>query len=51
MTGETPVASTAPKMPIPKGKIKNQSMTTLARLPVTVAAMDSWGAPSLRTKH
>ena len=51
MTGEKPVASTAPKMPIPQGKMKNQSMTTLARLPLRVAAMASWGAPSLRTKQ
>lgn len=51
MRGARPVAKTAPKMPIPQGKRNTQSSTTLEKLPVSMAAMASWGAPSLRTKH
>ena len=51
MMGARPVANTAPKIPMPQGKMNTQSSTTLERLPPIMAAMESWGAPSLRTKH
>ena len=51
MMGASPVANTAPKMPMPQGKMNTQSSTTLDRLPPIIAAMASWGAPSLRIKH
>ena len=49
--GAQPVASTAPRIPMPRGKMNTQSSTTLDRLPTIMAVMASWGAPSLRTKH
>ena len=51
ITGAMPVASTAPKIPMPHGKINSQSRATLERLPAIIAAMASCGAPSLRIKH
>ena len=41
ITGAMPVASTAPKIPIPHGKINSQSRATLERLPAIIAAMAS----------
>ena len=51
MIGARPVAKTAPKIPIRQGKMKTQSSTMLEKLPPSIAAIESWGAPSLRTKQ
>ena len=51
MTGARPVAKTAPKIPIPQGKMNTQSRTMLERLPPIIPAIASPGAPSLRTKQ
>ena len=44
------VAMAAPNMPSPSGYMNTQSSTTLERLLVSMPAMASRGAPSLRTK-
>ena len=39
--GASPVANTAPKIPMPQGKMNTQSSTTLEKLPPSMAAMES----------
>ena len=51
ITGASPVAKTAPNIPILQGNINTQSRRMFERLPVTVEAIARRGAPSLRTKH
>lgn len=50
MIGASPVATAAPTIPMPQGKIITQSSTTLESEPMIMALMASRGAPSLRTK-